>query len=161
MFTLKDEEYLPEFERVLSIVRKICRPPIDCESLTQEIVLDYFSIEQPHKNVPYIIIKNKCYDCLRHLLVEREALPRLFETQRIENESTADVSEISIALDKIQFTYPELQLIMYLTKYDFTNQDIRKSLKLDQQTLDQRISSIRKKLIQACPQLSTIEGVIL
>lgn len=61
----------PSFDRVLALVRRLCKPPVDVENLAAEIVADLWNAHVP---VSYIVVRNRCYDELRRLRTEQKHL---------------------------------------------------------------------------------------
>lgn len=60
-----------DFQEILRLVRWMCRPPLDCENIAAEIILEHLTNGQP---ITKIAIKNRCRDAMRKLRYEKHHL---------------------------------------------------------------------------------------
>lgn len=75
-----------DFPQILNLVKWMCRPPLDCENIAGEIILEHLLNGKP---LTKLAVKNRCKDAMRKLRTEREHLSTY---SRIDPDFTGQVS---------------------------------------------------------------------
>lgn len=115
------------FEQVLRWVRVFCKPPVDQESLTQEIILENFQNQRP---ITIIAIKHRCFDELRRLKRELQANQQASEAADHRN-GVPVLDDLDNLLGNCDLTVLEREVIILKHSFEFDFQQIARSLSVE------------------------------
>jgi DNA-directed RNA polymerase specialized sigma24 family protein len=141
-----------DFDNVLRLCKRLCRPPVDVESLTQEILYECWI---KGRRPSYGLILHRCYDELRRLKKTEQGDPegcyRALQSRVKQAEDRAEASTTALELAYRTISSVALspieQRVLYLRYYqNYTFQDIAASERLKEYRVVEVHNGLIRKL---------------